>query len=168
MSKFTVRYGDENQLPAAPGLYIVYSGAICLYVGSSKNVRRRVVKHNKKADFAANNATHIDFAPVTEAQLSDRENEAVYKLRPMLNTYAKRGKPPATARHTDAHGSKLRDVTLQLLNSRRRTLTLTKIAEETGLGVGFISTFSTGKTPNPGVCSVETLYEYLSGKKLDV
>lgn len=170
MSIFSVRYADLSGLPPATGLYIVFCGATCLYVGSSKNVRQRIAKHNRRSEFEAHKATHVEFIPVPLDKLAGEENAAVKKLRPKLNVYAARSstrKAAATAQHSSGN-SKLRDVTLQLLNSRRRTLTLAKIAEDTGLGLGFVSTFSAGKTPNPGVCGVEKLYEYLSGKSLDV
>lgn len=167
----TVRYDERASLPAKPGLYIVYSGATCLYVGSSVNILNRLRKHNKNDSFVAHNATHVDFIPIPREQLGEEENSAVRKLRPTLNNYAARSagrKADATAAHVETNGSNLRDATLRMLNGRRRTLTLKQIAKDTGLGVGFLSSFSCGATPNPGVCGVERLYEYLSGKSLDV
>ena len=167
----TVRYDERTSLPPKPGLYIVYSGATCLYVGSSVNVLNRLRKHNKGDVFVAHNVTHVEFIPVCREQLGEEENSTIRKLRPVLNKYAARSvtrKADATSVHIAADGSKLRDATLRMLNGRRRTLTLKQIAKDTGLGIGFLSSFSCGATPNPGVCGVERLYEYLSGKSLDV
>lgn len=167
----TVPYDKRTSLPAKPGLYIVYSGATCLYVGSSVNVLSRLRKHGNSEMFGAHNATHVDFVPVAEDQLGGEENSAIRKLRPILNKYAAKSiarKPDATARSVKPTESKLRDTTLRMLNGRRRTLTLKQISQDTGLGIGFLSAFSCSATPNPGVCGVERLYEYLSGKSLDV
>jgi len=62
--------------------------------------------------------------------------------------------------------SSLRTVTLQLLVSRPRNLKLSQIAEDTGLSYWFLQNFHYGRIKSPDVDNVQTLYEYLSGKKL--
>ena len=58
--------------------------------------------------------------------------------------------------------------TRELLRHRSRTRTIEVIARETGLTVRFIETFRTGSNKDYGVNRVTKLYEYLSGKKLEV
>lgn len=62
----------------------------------------------------------------------------------------------------------LRDKTLTLLQERSVKLKITKIYEDTGLSKTWLFKFYQGKTPNPGVNNIQTLYEYLSKKQLDV
>lgn len=64
------------------------------------------------------------------------------------------------------HKSKLLEKTIELYNSRSRLLTNEKIAEDTGLNYNWLITFTSKE--EPGVGRIEALYEYLSGKKLEV
>jgi hypothetical protein len=64
------------------------------------------------------------------------------------------------------YSSKLRDETLKLLRARNRQQTFSAIAVNTKLPIRWIAEFSQGKTDDPGVCKVETLYRYLAGKEL--
>lgn len=171
MNHYSASYGHWKKLPKESGVYVVWSGSTCLYVGSSKNVRRRLTVHNKHQIFVDNKATHVDIVPCGLEELSFLENQTVYKLRPKLNIYAHNaGKKIniATGKHKKCDNSKLRDATLRLLHNRRHSVTLKHISEQTGLSERFLSNFSRGVSPNPGVNSVECLYEYLSGKALDV
>lgn len=60
----------------------------------------------------------------------------------------------------------LRDETRRLLRDRPRRLSLRVIAQDTGLNLRWLQDFSTGVSDHPSVVYVQTLYEYLSGKKL--
>lgn len=62
----------------------------------------------------------------------------------------------------------LLDRTRELLIKRPRTVTLRRIADDTGLTFGFLHHLSSGRTRDPGVNDVQKLYEYLSGRTLDV
>lgn len=42
------------------GVYIVYAGNVCLYVGSSKQIFKRLRDHARKRDFMAETPTHVD------------------------------------------------------------------------------------------------------------
>lgn len=55
-------------------------------------------------------------------------------------------------------------VTRQLLTNRVRTLTLERIAKDTGLKEAWLSRVIADKSKNPNADSVEILYRYLSGK----
>lgn len=56
--------------------------------------------------------------------------------------------------------------TREHLRNRPRTLTVEKIAEDTGLTVAWINDFSSSPERDHGVSKVETLYFYLKGEKL--
>jgi hypothetical protein len=60
----------------------------------------------------------------------------------------------------------LSTVTRKLLRNRPRTLTITKITEDTGLNRRFVDQFSTGVAKMPDVDKIEALYVYLSKKPL--
>lgn len=64
--------------------------------------------------------------------------------------------------------SRLHAVTHELLRQRPRTLTLDKIAEDTGLTIYWLMHYSGNANCDPGVSKVETLYEYLTKTKLDL
>lgn len=63
---------------------------------------------------------------------------------------------------------KLHARTLELLKARARTVTLKSISEETGLEEFWLSKFQNETINDPSVNRIETLYEHLSGKSLEV
>ena len=63
---------------------------------------------------------------------------------------------------------KLRDRALELLANRPRDMTLKHIADTTGLPEAWLKLFARDKIADPSVNRVETLYNYLSEKPLDV
>jgi len=60
----------------------------------------------------------------------------------------------------------LRDETRRLVKERPRSLSLRTIAADTGLNIRWLEQFRDGGSPNPGVCFVQTLYEYLTQRQL--
>lgn len=58
--------------------------------------------------------------------------------------------------------------TRELLANRPRTLTYAHIEEASGLSVRWLEAFAGSKMKDPSCVKVETLYELLAGKKLDV
>lgn len=64
--------------------------------------------------------------------------------------------------------TKLRDRTLELLKNRPAWLKYPQIAEETGIPLGWIKVFAQEQSEGPDVNRVETLYEYLANKSIDV
>lgn len=58
--------------------------------------------------------------------------------------------------------------TQELLKNRPRTLTLEQVAVDTGLSIEWLGPFGREKIDDPSVRKVVTLYEYLSGRKLEV
>jgi hypothetical protein len=64
--------------------------------------------------------------------------------------------------------SKLEDKTRLLLCTAPRKLSFAKISADTGLTGNWLSDFSMGQLTHPSVGRVETLYNYLSKKPLEV
>lgn len=64
--------------------------------------------------------------------------------------------------------TKLRDKTLDLLRNRPAWKTYTQIAEDTKIPVGWIKEFSRGTMNGPDVNRIETLYEHLAQKPIDI
>lgn len=62
----------------------------------------------------------------------------------------------------------LRDTTLALLQERSVKLTFVKISEEIKVSETWLRMFSQDRIPNPGVNTIQTLYEYLSKKQLSL
>ena len=51
---------------------------------------------------------------------------------------------------------------------RHTTQTHADISEATGIPIAWINQFSVSRSQNPGVARVQRLYEYLSGKRLEL
>jgi hypothetical protein len=64
--------------------------------------------------------------------------------------------------------SKLEAKTRELLFALPRSVHFKEVAKDTGLTENWIGMFLSGKIPNPGAGRVETLYEYLAKKPLDL
>lgn len=61
----------------------------------------------------------------------------------------------------------LLEATIELLRHRRCTLTLDQIAKDIGCSRGMLASLISPDPPvNPGVNTIQTLYEYLSGTVL--
>jgi hypothetical protein len=64
--------------------------------------------------------------------------------------------------------TRLRDHTQHMLRNRNVQLTYVRIAQETGLNVRWLEKFALDKFTNPGVNSIECLYEYLTKQPLNI
>ena len=64
--------------------------------------------------------------------------------------------------------SNLVERTKQLLKNRPAELTYKKIEAETGLTVAWLTHFASHSDVDPAAGKIVTLYEYLSGKELEV
>lgn len=58
--------------------------------------------------------------------------------------------------------------TKELMKERPRHLTIAVISSKTGLTVGWLQSFSATGEKDPGANRVQTLYEFLTGKQLEV
>lgn len=71
------------------GVYSVYAGNICLYVGSSKQVFKRIRDHARKRDFMSEEPTHIDFQFIEDDAFGKLrqavERARIKALKPKLN-----------------------------------------------------------------------------------
>lgn len=63
---------------------------------------------------------------------------------------------------------KLRAKVLELLGNRPRNMTYKDIADATDLPEPWLKTFAAGRIADPSVNRVETLYNFLTGKPLNV
>lgn len=164
-------YLDRNLLPKISAVYLVFSGALCLYVGSSENICKRLRKHSKAKEFEAHKATHIEWVECAFEKLGALEAAVVFKNKPTLNSYASRSK---TKQNRRAHGkhkessqhTTLRDRTLKLLHSRVYSVSLSTIATECGITESWLGMFSRGAIADPSVNKIECLYAYLNGAPL--
>ena len=66
------------------------------------------------------------------------------------------------------YSTRLRDRTLYLVQERPARIKLTRIARDTGLPLSWLSAFTRGEIDEPSVCRIECLYEYLTGKQLEI
>lgn len=62
----------------------------------------------------------------------------------------------------------LYDRTLHLIKTRPANLTFDEIARDTDIKASWLRCFARGKIGDPSVNRIQTLYEYLSNKKLKV
>lgn len=64
-------------------------------------------------------------------------------------------------------GENLLDTTIRLLKHRDRTVTYELIAKEIDCSIGFLSSLVSDDPPtNPGVNSIQALYEFLANREL--
>ena len=173
----TILYSDKNTLPEISAVYIVRHNGIVLYVGSTIRLRTRFRRHHKK-EFFKNEGTSIEYIECEIQWLGPLEVSKCKELQPTLNSIAKR--PNRKQQPIDKVGGKawypfgnnnegtsLRDRTIYLLNSNRDK-SLKEIAEATNTSYVWLSAFSRGRSLNPGVNTVQKLYEYLTNSKLAV
>ena len=64
--------------------------------------------------------------------------------------------------------SKLLTSTMKALAERPRVLTYEVIAEECGVSARWLQQLVAGKIEDPGVCKVEAVYVFVTGKPLNV
>jgi len=172
----TVLYKDFNTLPDVSAVYVVWRGAECLYVGSTLRLRPRIKGHHKKELFL--NTDTIEYFPCDVQWLGTYEAHKIKELLPKFNSYSSRkkiagpnnmslslGKPYSPLGMNEA--TSFRDHTIYLLNSQHEK-SLAKIAKDLNLNYAWLSAFSRGKCINPGVNTVQKLYEYLTDSKLAV
>lgn len=57
------------------------------------------------------------------------------------------------------------ETTMALLNARPRTLTLSTIAQDSGVGHEWLSKLSQGKMADPSVHKVQRVHDYLARRK---
>lgn len=73
-------------LPGSSGIYFVYDGPDCLYVGQARNIKERWAGHHRKKQIAQKhpNAT-ITWVEAKEGELDSLERRYIQELDPKLN-----------------------------------------------------------------------------------
>jgi hypothetical protein len=61
----------------------------------------------------------------------------------------------------------LTEKTKELLRNRPRTLEYSKISQDTGISLSWLNMFANDRIADPRASRIETLYNYLSSKKLE-
>lgn len=78
---------SAKELPDICAVYfVVDSSGKVLYVGATKALGRRWRTHSRKKDFAKHNASSIEWESVSPRRLGRVEQDAIERLRPILNT----------------------------------------------------------------------------------
>lgn len=70
--------------------------------------------------------------------------------------------------HNEPENTRLRDTVLSLVQNRPVHQTLKQISADTGLQLGWLKLFAQNKISNPSCNRVEKLYEYMTGKPLEL
>ena len=79
-------YPAPTKPPRLPGIYFVFSGAALLYVGKSRDLSRRLPRHNMSQEFIDNEATFVHWLIVRDlTQLGPLESYYIRQFRPTLN-----------------------------------------------------------------------------------
>lgn len=90
MREFYLVPCDMDNLPQSPCVYVVMDKDSVIYVGQTRNMRRRWAAHNKlKSSYSRLNLMLI---PADERDLSELERRAILALNPVLNTNLPKGK----------------------------------------------------------------------------
>jgi hypothetical protein len=161
------------ELPNISAVYIIKTAKETLYVGSTVTLRARLRAHHRKDIFNADPTIIIEYIPCEIHNLGKLETLKIKELLPKLNAYGIRTpyveKTPLLFYPLGwgNPSTSLRDKTIYLLNSQREK-TLKQIGKETDINIAWLSLFSRGKSLNPGVNTVQKLYEHLTKSKLNV
>lgn len=168
----TILYKNLNDLPDISAVYIVKDGEIVLYVGSTIRLRTRFRNHHKKEFFVKDGIT-IEYEACEVHWLGPKEHQKIKELQPTLNSLigrrsgAKKNEGKLFFPFGENTATSLRDKTIHLLNSQREK-SLKEIAKELNVNYEWLCLFSRGKSINPGVNTVQKLYEYLNKSQLAV
>ena len=78
-----IHFKSHLGLPREPGVYLVYSGEVILYVGGTRNLRERWLDHKRRGEFLRAGADKIGFCVLEDWRRVERELQ--WKLLPLLN-----------------------------------------------------------------------------------
>lgn len=83
----TITWGNFHELPSESGVYIVCDGERILYVGQSKNMRRRWTRHHRKQQInnLQSDNIKIAFLLLSEKELASAERMFIAVLKPVFN-----------------------------------------------------------------------------------
>lgn len=81
-----VLYSEVRKVPKKQGIYFIFRGEECLYIGMSINLRSRLGSHNLLVTFKKNPETSISWLEYEDsATLDEAEVFFIKKLNPVLN-----------------------------------------------------------------------------------
>ena len=167
-----IPYPERKNLPDISAVYLVGNDKEVLYIGSTIKLKTRILTHHKKDAFAYNNASYIQWIPTDRDKLANEEEKLVRSFIPILNGMHKRGneiyKNTIKEKNLNSEFStSLRDRTFKLYITRSSMMTNSIIEKESGISQAWLKKFGQGKIENPGVCTIETLFNYLLKNKTD-
>lgn len=178
----TILYKDKLALPDVSAVYIIREKESVMYVGSTIRLRTRFKSGHHKKEFLNKEIATIEYIECEIHQLGTMELAKIRELNPSLNSLAgrKNSNIIIAAKTNDVkpegklwypfgqnnNSTSLRDKTIYLLVTCDKSLT--QIAKDNNLNYNWLCSFSRGKSINPGVNTIQKLYEYLSNTKLAV
>lgn len=75
-----------KKLPKTSGIYFVYDGPVCLYVGQARNLKERWAGHHRKEQIAQKYPdANITWLNAQESELDTLEKKYIQELEPRLN-----------------------------------------------------------------------------------
>lgn len=133
--------------PNGPGVYALYSGDLCLYVGAASSLDRRLASHPLHGKF-----DRVEWEECPEIELIERENQMIEKLQPTFNQRRssgnqKWGKEKACAKTIDQKRAEVR----RSLADRRAKLMKQGTCRDCGLNPSALARTDTRKR-RPTLC----------------
>jgi hypothetical protein len=131
-------FHEYRNLPAKPGVYVVFAESLALYVGSSRNLKRRMNSHHKRRLMFQLGANVIQFELCNIKDLASLEMKTIYEYKPSLNGLV--GRP---LKEDDCSKGNKGSITIELPNDENNMLIKLQNALAEKAGVNFVSKGST-------------------------
>lgn len=175
----TIALTDASNLPPVIALYAVFDGETLLYIGSTTGLRRRIMGHLASEKFKPEFILKWNEYAEANAlqQLAIDEPLAIKTMGPSMNKTTRCGRKvrnswPHCGRKARER-STLHQVTYDLLWAKieasiSKLYVLDQACAATGLSFSWLTQFTSDVGGSPAVDRMEALYEYLSGKKLEI
>ena len=77
----------RTMFPFTGGVYMVFAGALCLYVGQTGNFRRRFSAHDKAELFLKHEASYVVLVACELKERKQSEHFLIHTLKPVLNRW---------------------------------------------------------------------------------
>lgn len=174
---------DLSNLPEDIGLYGVFKGNNCIYIGISWNLKRRFYRHNKINEFYEHGAEVVKYKIFSDiALLHDTEFKILKEKKPILNILIRRQairRPGGNEipSYGKVHWKECEctceihkivfDLTWEyILSGKTKLLSIQELSKATGLGTHWLEKFIANPNLNASVNRVETLFTYFTGQNL--
>jgi predicted GIY-YIG superfamily endonuclease len=80
----SITFDRINELPRSPGVYFIWKGGECVYIGSSGNLRKRMKRHNLASQFPT--CERLEWIPCqTRWDALKLEDQLIKELKPKWN-----------------------------------------------------------------------------------